>query len=90
MENARVEYSWKRAFRVVVLNVQKFWIFPGTFRYRLLRLGGVNCAKKGFIGSNVSIDTLRPDLLTIDEGCVITCGVKILTHFHNPSKGSMY
>lgn len=45
-------------------------------------MGGVNFKGKAFIGTNVTIDTIRPDLIHIDSGCVITNGVCILSHFY--------
>ena len=43
-----------------------------------------------FIGSHVSFDTLRPDLITIGNGCCIASGPKIITHFLSPDDDVMY
>lgn len=43
-----------------------------------------------FIGTNVVIDTIRPDLITIGKGSVITSGTVILSHFINPTGGMYY
>lgn len=43
--------------------------------------GGVNIQDPCFIGAQVSFDTIHPDLITIGEGCVITAGTVILSHF---------
>ena len=53
-------------------------------------MGGVDIEGKAFLGSGISFDTLRPDLIKIGEGCCITSGVKIISHFLNPDKDAMY
>ena len=53
-------------------------------------MGGVDLKGKSFLGSNISFDTLRPDLISIGKGCVITSGVKIISHFYEPDKHAMY
>ena len=88
-EVAKLDYSPLRIFRKVIVEIQRSWIFPNGIRYRLLKLGGVKI-KKSFVGRDVSFDTLRPDLVTIGEGCVITSGTKILTHFLNPHEHNMF
>lgn len=42
---------------------------------------GVNIKEPCFIGANVTFDTIRPDLIIIGEGCVITAGTVMLSHF---------
>ena len=88
-EEAKLDFSFGRLFRKVIIEIQKSWIFPSGVRCKLLRLGG-GSIKSSFVGSDVSFDTLRPDLITIGDGCVITSGVKILSHFYNPSEHKMY
>ena len=45
--------------------------------------GGVNIINPGsiFIGEKVMIDTLHPELITIEENATITSGTVILTHY---------
>lgn len=43
--------------------------------------GGVKIDGPCFIGSHVSIDTIRLDLIRIGKGCCITAGTVILSHF---------
>ena len=58
----------------------------GQRRYKILRLGGVNITgKQGYIGSNVTFDSIRPDLITIEDGVYVTEECLILTH-HLASK----
>ena len=74
------DYSLLRIFRRGVLIIQKWPIWPGTFRYELLRLTGMK-VKQCYIGCNVSFDGLRPDLIRIEEGATVTTGTVILFHF---------
>lgn len=54
----------------------------GQKRYNLLaKLGGVKIeGQRGFIGKDVSFDTIRPDLVIIEDGAYITEGCVIYTH----------
>lgn len=45
------------------------------------QMGGVKIEGKCFIGDNVILDTIRPDLIKIGKGSTITHGTIILTHF---------
>ena len=44
-------------------------------------MGGVNITGPCFIGEGIKIDTIRPDLITIESGACITAGTCILSHF---------
>lgn len=89
MEEAKLDYSVKRIVNKIILELQKSWIFPSSIRCKLLRWGGVNI-QPSFVGTEVSFDTLRPDLITIGNNCVITSGTKVLSHFYNPIEHKMY
>lgn len=44
--------------------------------------------KKTFIGEDVIFDTNYPEDILIEEGVRLTIGVRIVTHFMNPTTGS--
>ncbi len=88
-EVAKLDYSPRRLLRKIILEIQKSWLVPGALRYKVLYWGGVNI-KQSFVGTDVTFDTLRPDLINIGFGVVITSGAKILTHFYEPEKHIMY
>lgn len=89
-EKAILNYSWRRFFYFFFLNLQASRFVPSSLRVIMVKLGGVKVKKNVFLGSGISFDTLRPDLITIGEGCCITSGVKIITHFLEPDKDTMY
>lgn len=88
-EEAILDFSMKRIIRKVLLEIQKSWIFPSRLRCKLLAWSGINI-QPSFVGVDVSFDTLRPDLITIGNNCVITSGTKILSHFFNPMTHKMF
>lgn len=82
------QFSLKRLFRVLFLKIQVWNIWPGSFRYHLLRLGGVNVAEQCHIGGYNLFDTLRPDLITIGRHTSISTRCIILSHFVHQKNGS--
>lgn len=74
------DYSISRITRRCILIMQKWPIWPGHYRYKLLRMTGM-VIDKCYVGCNVSFDGIRPDLIKIEEGATITTGTVILTHF---------
>lgn len=61
----------------------------GHLRWIFLKWAGVKFKSNNphvCIYSNVSIDTVRPDLVSIGNNVAITAGTKILTHFLDPSQ----
>lgn len=89
-ELATPHVSFKRFCRKLFLIIQESSFIPSRLRVFLLKLGGVSIKGKCFIGSHVSFDSLRPDLIFIGKGCCITSGTKILSHFMSPDDDAMY
>lgn len=54
------------------------------------KMGGVKIKGKCFIGSNVQFDGIHPNLIEIGNGCIITTGTTILSHFYNTKDGRFY
>ena len=53
----------------------------GQKRYSLLRHSGLSITgRHGYIGKHVEFDSIRPDLIVIENGAYITEHCKILTH----------
>lgn len=85
------QFSLKRVFRVIFLKLQILDCWPGMFRYRLLRYGGVNIGKLCHIGAYNIFDTIRPDLISIGEHATISVRCILLTHFvHQQKDGRKY
>ncbi len=90
MKKAVAYYSWKRIGRSILLRLQSSNFIPSKLRLKIVKLGGVNVGRPCFLGSGIGFDTLRPDLISIGEGCCITSGVKIISHFLDPDEDIMY
>jgi len=58
-------------------------ILPGaqTLRVTLHRARGVRIGKNVWIGYDVILDTSRPFLITLEDGCALSMRVTILAHF---------
>lgn len=58
-------------------------ILPGaqTIRVALHRARGVHIGKNVWIGYDVVLDTSRPFLITLEDGCVLSMRVTVLAHF---------
>lgn len=58
-------------------------VLPGaqSARVTLHRARGVSIGKNVWIGYDVVLDTSRPSLITLEDGCVINLRVTILAHF---------
>jgi serine acetyltransferase len=58
-------------------------ILPGarTLRVVLHRARGVQIGKKVWIGYDVVLDTSRPFLIVLEDGCVLSMRVTVLAHF---------
>jgi serine acetyltransferase len=58
-------------------------ILPGaqTLRVRLHRARGVRIGNNVWIGYDVILDTSRPFLITLEDGCTLSMRVTIVAHF---------
>ena len=58
-------------------------VLPGaqSLRVTLHRARGAKIGKNVWIGYDVVLDTSRPSLITLEDGCVINLRVTILAHF---------
>ena len=58
-------------------------ILPGaqSLRVALHRARGVQIGKNVWIGYDVVLDTSRPFLITLEDGCVLSMRVTVLAHF---------
>lgn len=81
------QFSWKRLFRVMMLKLQILDIWPGMFRYRLLRLSGIKVNRSCHIGGGNIFDTIHPELISIGEHTTISVRCIILTHFVHQKEG---
>ena len=71
----------RRIIRKLILNISTSVWIPSSKRWYFLKWGGVNIEGPCFIGSHVTIDTIRPELIKIGKGSCITAGTVILSHF---------
>lgn len=83
-------YNIKRIFRKLCMVIAKLSLLPPKIRIGMYRLGGVSIKNNCFIGSNVHFDGIYPNLIEIGEGCIITSGTHILTHFFNTRDRRFY
>lgn len=65
-------------------------LLPPNLRSKMLKLGGVKLRGRCFIGSNVLFDGIYPNLIEIGEGCIITSGTHILSHFFDTNYRLFY
>lgn len=58
-------------------------VLPGaqTLRVALHRARGVKIGKNVWIGYDVILDTSRPFLITLEDGCVLSMRVTVVAHF---------
>lgn len=80
-------FSIKRMFRIIFLKLQVLDIWPGMFRYKLLKVAGVRIGKGCHIGGGNIFDSIRPDLITIGDHTTISTRCIILSHFVHQKKG---
>lgn len=71
----------KRLFRIFFLKIQLLDIWPAMFRYRLLKMAGVNIGHHTHIGGGNIFDTIHPDLITIGDNTTISMRCIILSHY---------
>ena len=77
--------TFKRFKNMFFLWLANILPIQGHLRYKIVKFGGVNIKGPCFIYRNVTFDSLRPDLITIEKGVALTQGTIILTHYVNPS-----
>lgn len=87
--------SIKRYTNLLFMKILDLFPMSGERRYRMAKYCGVRISKNGFIGRKVCFDTIRPDLIELEEGCYITEGCIIYTHYLIPDmfitrKGSWF
>lgn len=58
----------------------------GGYRWRIVRKGGVKIHGKCYIYKNVFFDRVAPERIHIGKNVTITDGVRVLTHYLDPSK----
>ena len=85
---SKAPYNLKRVFAKVCMTVGQLPLLPPTWRYTCLKYGGLKFKGKCFIGSKVLFDGIYPNL--IGEGCIITSGTHILSHFFNTKDRRFY
>lgn len=83
-------YNLKRIWCKVCMVVACLPLLPPSIRLNCYKIGGVHIKGTCFIGSNVKFDGIYPNLIEIGEGCIITTGVHILTHFFNTKDRKFY
>jgi serine acetyltransferase len=63
-------------------------VLPGaeSVRVALHRARGVKIGKNVWIGYDVVLDTSRPSLIILEDGCVVNMRVTVLAHFRESTK----
>lgn len=82
-------FSIKRLIRWLYLVLANLPI-SGSFRWRIVKLGGVNISGKCYIYRNVVFDRVAPEKIKIGKNVTITDDVKILTHFLDPCQAGRH
>lgn len=79
-----------RLWRKLWLGLAQLPMLP-QHRSELLKLGGTHIMGRAFIYNGVTIDTVYPENIYIGNNVTITSGVKILTHYLDPTQtGRIY
>lgn len=82
MKRYERNYGLKRIFKVLLYWFLRYFpLLKGEFRARLFGLSGAVVGKRVFIGHNVYLDNLHPELISIGDDVIITDGCKLITHF---------
>lgn len=78
-----------KLFRALFLAMSRLPMPGHKWRPLFCKLGGVKILdfRHTFIGQNVVLDSVHPELITIHSGVRITSGAIILTHYYNPKTG---
>lgn len=90
MEKRRTNYTRSVSFLLksllgylAYITIYPFWLTAFLNKIRGVKIN--NC-RKVYIAPNVAIDSLYPELVTIEDGAYITRGCKLVSHF-NPTNG---
>lgn len=83
-------YNMTRIWRKICMVISHQPLLPPSVRCKMLKMGGVKLLGRCFIGGNVQFDGIYPNLIEIGEGCIITSGVHILSHFLNTKDHRFY
>lgn len=78
--------SIKRLLHIFFLKVANMSLLCGEYRWKFVKLGGVNVEGKCWIYKDVHFDSVAPELITIGYNATITRGTTILTHYFDPSQ----
>ncbi len=86
------QYSLQRLYRYFFLSCSHLPMFA-NWRWRFLKMAGVKFTDKHprvMIYKDVSIDTVHPELVEIGKHVALREGVKILTHFIDPTQEGVH
>lgn len=83
-------YNCRRIWRKIMMVIASLSLIPTSLRVKFYKWGGVSIKGRCFIGSHVHFDGIYPNLIEIGEGCIITSGTHILTHFFNTNDRNFY
>jgi acetyltransferase-like isoleucine patch superfamily enzyme len=85
---SKKEYGLRRFVNKILQAIAKSSLLSGYMRARLQKLRGVNFddVSTVFLGEDVMRDGICPANVTIQNGCQIGAGTKIVTHFYDNNK----
>jgi len=86
MEIVSRGYGIKRFFNKIIKLFIDSPLISSKLRAKLYSVIGVNVVGNCFIGRNVSIDDMYPELVTVGNNTIIANGTKILTHYLDTKK----
>ena len=82
-------YPPRRIMRKFILGLACLPMLPQT-RGKIFKWGGVKINGRVLIYGGVKIDTVVPERIHIGNGTAITSGVKILTHYLDPTQSGRH
>ena len=85
-EQTKRNYSFFHIWNYFLLNLQSRRFIPSSIRVNLVKMGVVNLSDNCLMYSDIWFNTLRPELITLEKGCCIVYGAKIISHFWEPDK----
>ena len=84
------QYKIRRIISKICLIISKQPLLLPSIRRKLLIWGGVRLGQNCFIGADVNWDGIYPQLIEVGNGCIITSGCHILSHFFNTKDRHFY